>query len=171
MRIIFNSHCNQYNGYITINPQWVFTIPNSWFCTLIVGFMKTNEKIRVLREERNWSQEEMANKLQMSTNGYAKLERGESRLYIPKLEQIADVFDIDILELMSVGEKNLVLFQESGNNHCINIIGNTEKELALEISQLKLNLAHKEEVIQYKNEIIELQKRELETLRNILSKK
>lgn len=71
--------------------------------------MKINEKIRLLREERHWSQEEMANKLQMSTNGYAKLERGESRLYIPKLEQIADVFDVDVLELMSVGERKCSL--------------------------------------------------------------
>lgn len=158
------------HAYNTINSWLVFTIPNSWFKILIVGFMKTNEKIRVLREERNWSQEDMANKLQMSTNGYAKLERGESRLYIPKLEQIAEVFDIDILELMSVGEKNVVLFQESGNNHCVNIIGHSEKDLILEISQLKLNLSHKEEIIQYKDQIIELQKQELETLRAILSK-
>ncbi|WP_231924856.1 MULTISPECIES: helix-turn-helix domain-containing protein [Gallibacterium] len=35
--------------------------------------MKVNEKIRSLRESRNWSQEEMANKLGMSTNGYSKI--------------------------------------------------------------------------------------------------
>lgn len=72
---------------------------------------------------------------------------------------------------MSVGEKNLIFFQESGNNHCVNIIGGTEKELTLEISQLKLNLSHKEEIIQYKNEIIELQKQEIANLKEIISYK
>lgn len=156
--------------YNSTNEQLVFTIPVSWEHTILVGYMKINEKIRFLREERHWSQEEMANKLQMSTNGYAKLERGESRLYIPKLEQIADVFDVDILELMSIGEKNIVLFQESGNNNCVNIIGNAEKDLAIELANLKLNLIHKDEIIQYKDQIIELQKQELEMLRSLLKK-
>ncbi|RKW38442.1 MAG: XRE family transcriptional regulator, partial [Moraxella sp.] len=34
--------------------------------------------IKELREERNWSQEQMAERLGMSKNGYAKIERGES---------------------------------------------------------------------------------------------
>ena len=40
--------------------------------------MKINEKIKLLREGKHWSQEEMAQKLNMSKNGYAKIERGET---------------------------------------------------------------------------------------------
>jgi transcriptional regulator with XRE-family HTH domain len=47
--------------------------------------MKVHEKIRNLREAKNWSQEEMAAKLNMSVNGYSKIERGETKAYIPKL--------------------------------------------------------------------------------------
>ena len=61
--------------------------------------MKVNEKIKFLRESKHLSQEEMANKLGMSTNGYAKIERGETRLNIPKLEQIVNILDMDIIEL------------------------------------------------------------------------
>lgn len=43
-----------------------------------VGFMNINEKIKRLREGKHWSQEEMAQKLNMSKNGYAKIERGET---------------------------------------------------------------------------------------------
>ena len=54
--------------------------------------MSVNEKIRKIREAKDWSQEQMAEKLDMSLNGYAKIERGESKIYLDKLEQIAQVF-------------------------------------------------------------------------------
>ena len=38
--------------------------------------MKTYEKIRLMREMNQWSQEDVADKLNLSTNGYAKIERG-----------------------------------------------------------------------------------------------
>ena len=41
--------------------------------------MNINEKIRMLRELNQWSQEEMAERLGMSHNGYAKIERGKLR--------------------------------------------------------------------------------------------
>lgn len=47
--------------------------------------MKVNDKIRLVRETKDWSQEEMANKLNMSVSGYAKLERGKTRLNIPQI--------------------------------------------------------------------------------------
>ena len=35
--------------------------------------MEIHDKIRVMREINQWTQEEMAEKLEMSSNGYAKL--------------------------------------------------------------------------------------------------
>lgn len=131
--------------------------------------MKTNDKIRMLREERNWTQEDMANKLQMSINGYAKLERGESRLYIPKLEQIAEVFDIDILELMSFGERHFIYYSQESHNSNLNIIGSSQ-ELNLEIAQLKQQVELQKEIIQSKNDLIEAQNRELELFRAMFEK-
>ena len=43
--------------------------------------METYEKIRLARELNQWSQEEMAEKLEMSPSGYARIERGEVRLW------------------------------------------------------------------------------------------
>ena len=62
--------------------------------------MKTYEIIRNLREERDWSQKEMAEKLHMSVNGYAKIERGENSVNIFRLEQIAAILEVDIHELL-----------------------------------------------------------------------
>lgn len=47
----------------------------------------------------------MAEKLNMSLNGYAKIEGGEAKLYLDKLEQIAQILDIDVVELIQSGEK------------------------------------------------------------------
>ncbi len=129
--------------------------------------MKVNEKIRFLRENQNWSQEEMANKLNMSTNGYSKIERGETRLTINKLEQISEVFGVDILELLSLGESNVVLFQDSDNNFNNSII-NSSQELASEIKQLRQTVSHKDEIINQKDALLESLQRENALLRNQL---
>ena len=44
--------------------------------------MEIHDKIRIMREINQWSQEEMAEKLEMSTTGYAKIERGQSNINI-----------------------------------------------------------------------------------------
>ncbi|WP_052121777.1 MULTISPECIES: hypothetical protein [Gallibacterium] len=85
------------------------------------------------------------------------------------MEQIADVFDIDVLELMSVGEKNIVMYHQESDNQSLNIICNSE-ELAQQIEYLKLQLDHKNELIKAKDEIIEMQRRENALLREALEK-
>lgn len=111
----------------------------------------------------------MADRLGMSTNGYAKIERGETRLTIPKLEQIVEVFDTDILELISLGENKVVYIQDS-DNHSINIINPTSQDLASEIIQLKQTISHQQEMLSAKNELIALQKSQLETLQKMVEK-
>ncbi|MGY4674694.1 helix-turn-helix domain-containing protein [Ursidibacter arcticus] len=125
--------------------------------------MSVNEKIRMVREMNQWSQEEMAEKMNMSTNGYAKIERGETKLNLHKLEQIAHIFNIDVLELMNTDGKGvLFLMNEQANN--TNYYGNNEN-LTAEIDKLKLIISHKDEIVAQKNaeilalkEIIELLK-------------
>ncbi len=115
-----------------------------------------------MREARNWSQEEMATKLNMSTNGYAKIERGETKASIPKLEQISEILEMELMELLSFGEKQvLCLIGENNSNNGCNIIGSS-KELAVEIQNLQLAISHKDEVIEY-------QKREIAYLQDMLA--
>jgi len=122
--------------------------------------MKIQEKIRLMREAHQWSQEEMAMKLNMSTNGYAKIERGETKAYIPKLEQIAETLGMDFMELMSFGEKQVLCLIGENNNGC-SIIGSSQ-ELAAEIQNLKAAVSHKEEIIEH-------QKREIAYLQELLA--
>ena len=108
--------------------------------------MKVHEKIRFIRESKNWSQEEMAEKLKMSVNGYAKIERGETKAYNPKLEQIAKELDVDLTELMPMSDRHICLLGVNTNsNH--NVIIGASMELAFEIQKLQLINAHKDETI------------------------
>ncbi len=120
--------------------------------------MKIHEKIRSMRESKNLSQEEMAEKLNMSVNGYSKIERGETNSHIPKLEQIAKVFDVHLFELMA-NDRNVYLISDNGNNWC-NVIGSSA-EIAFEIQKLQMTVSHKDEVIDF-------QKREIGRLEEII---
>ena len=117
-----------------------------------------NEKIRVLREMHNWSQEEMAERVHMSKNGYAKIERGETKPNLDRLTQIAHVFGMDLIELININDKGLIcLFSENNNGtHYGNFYQGSEI-LAAENEKLQLIIRHKEELLAQKdNEIAAL---------------
>lgn len=129
--------------------------------------MKINEKIKKLREDHQWTQEEMAQKLSMTTKGYAKIERGETISNLPRFEQIAKVFNMDICELLSYGEEGKIYINNTDNNLSNSFIslGNGNEDT----DKLKLIISHKDELLAHKIEIIENQKRELELLREMLN--
>ena len=135
--------------------------------------MKINEKIRQLREQHQLSQENMADKLGMSVTGYAKIERGEVRSNLPRLEQISEVFDMDICELLSYGESEKVYFNNSvtestnsnNSNNLLFAVCNDNLEKA--IQQLQLIISHKDELLAQKDKIILGLEREIALLRNM----
>lgn len=132
--------------------------------------MKINEKIRQLREQHQLSQENMADKLGMSVTGYAKIGRGEVRSNLPRLEQISEVFDMDICELLSYGESEKVYFNNSvtestNSNNFLFAVGNDNLEKA--IQQLQLIISHKDELLAQKDKIILGLEREIALLRNM----
>ena len=127
--------------------------------------MSVNDKIRTIRETRNWSQEDMAEKMNMSKNGYAKIERGETKLNLHKLEQIANIFNIDVLELIKNDDKNVVFFM---NDHNTNYYGSNEN-LTSEIDLLKLTISHKDELLKQRDLVIEQKDSEISALKEIIS--
>ena len=120
--------------------------------------MKVHEKIRFMRQSKNWSQDEMAEKLAMSVNGYAKIEQGKTDASFSKLEQIAEIFDMDIVELLTLGEKNVICLIGDNSVNISQIMG-SPKELAFEIQKLQLMLEHKNELLAQKDsQIAKLEK-------------
>lgn len=134
--------------------------------------MEVHEKIRVLREINQWSQEDMAEKLSMSVAGYAKIERGKSSLNLEKLRKIADIFNIDITELIATQDK--AFFFSIGDNtkyaNNYSYIASDEK-LLLENEKYRLLLEAKNELLTQKDEEILALKQVIELLKKQISEK
>lgn len=124
--------------------------------------MEIHDKIRVMREINQWSQEEMAEKLEMSTTGYAKIERGQSNINIEKLKQIAQIFNIDMVDLITAHDKSF-FFSIGDYNHNTNShnIGYDEK-LVLENEKYKALLEAKDSEIIALKQVVELLKKQIE---------
>lgn len=122
--------------------------------------MNVNDKIRMVRETKNWSQEDMAVKLNMSTNGYTKIERGETSLNLVKLEKIAAIFGMDVIELMSVSDKSVVCLISENSSYSSNYYG-ASSELRAELEKYQLMVAQKDELLRAKE-------REIATLQSLV---
>ena len=125
--------------------------------------MEVHDKIRVMREINQWSQEEMAEKLSMSPNGYAKIERGQSSINLDKLQQIANVFNIDMGELITSQDKSFFfsIGDHSNNNSYFgvsNMLAAENEKLNSLLEMKDTLLAQKDDEIKALKEIIELLK-------------
>lgn len=143
--------------------------------------MQLNDKLRTLRELNDFSQEDMADKLQMSTNGYAKIERGERRLDIPKLEQIVAIFGMDLMEFINFDvnravnliheNKQSIIYQINKNSQQNTYFG--AEDLQHEIDKLNLIISHKDELLTQKehelNQVIEQKQREIDLLQELVN--
>lgn len=129
--------------------------------------MSVNEKIRKFREAKDWLQEQMAEKLNMSLDGYAKIERGESKIYLDKLEQIAQVFDIDVIELMQSDGKNICFQIESPLGSVYQ--GGGETQLLIEIERLKLALSHANEKEELLKKLLEQKDNAIQELKDLIN--
>lgn len=117
--------------------------------------METHDKIRAMREINQWTQEEMAEKLEMSANGYSKIERGVSSLNLEKLEQIANIFNIEAGELLTNDKPFFCIVGDNTNNNSSNYIGTEDTE--------KLQL-----IIEHKDELLAKQQDEITALKEII---
>lgn len=113
-----------------------------------------------MREKNKLSQEEVAEKLNMSPSGYAKIERGETKLYLEKLEQIAQVFNIDMTDL--INNKN-ICFLINENSQSSSNYYNSDDTLIIENEKLKISLSFQEKIIEQQKSEIALLK-EMNTL-------
>lgn len=62
------------------------------------------ERIRKLRKERGWSQEELGEKADLHHTYVGAVERGEKNASIDTLEKIATAFNIEILDLFAFAQ-------------------------------------------------------------------
>lgn len=122
--------------------------------------METHKKIKFIRMFKGWSQEKMAEKLQMALNGYAKIESGKVDINLSRLQQIADTLEVELTQLIGLNEKSIFNFIE--NNSTINqqTDDNIDQSKCMhELEKAQLIIMQKDSEIRYLNEIIELMKK------------
>ena len=113
--------------------------------------MSIPQNLQKLRKNHELSQEKMAEMLNMSKNGYGKLERGESRITIEHLQQIAQVFNVDVADLLKEDRDFTLLLGDNHGNYTNKYYDNTQ-----EIEKLTMMIAHKDELLVQKDKEIAL---------------
>lgn len=57
------------------------------------------QRLQIIRLENNLTQEQMGEKLSLSTSAYCKIEYGETDLTLTRLSKIAEILNIPVVEL------------------------------------------------------------------------
>ncbi|HTM98014.1 MAG TPA: helix-turn-helix transcriptional regulator [Pedobacter sp.] len=104
------------------------------------------KNIRTLRQRNGWSQGEVAKRLEISIPAFSKIETGITDVNISRLDQIAALFEVSTIDLIS----------KEGEHH--------QSENTAEINMLREKIASKEE------EIINLQKKVIDLYEELRKK-
>lgn len=130
--------------------------------------MSIHQSIRLARESKGISQEVMASELNMSCSGYAKIERGVTKLQFDRLQKIAQVLNIDVIELINLSDKGLVIMANDNKADNSSTIlssyyqgSGTDKDL----EKLSLIITHQQEMMKQKDMEIEALKQIIELLK------
>jgi transcriptional regulator with XRE-family HTH domain len=123
--------------------------------------MSVNEKIRLIRESKGLTQEDVAKKLDISVNSYGDIERGNTNLKLNRLEQIAKILEISLPELIDTNDKGILNINFKNKQRDVYFGSSTELEKQQLIIELKdKELAMKDRENENLKEIIALLKRE-----------
>ncbi|OJW15973.1 MULTISPECIES: helix-turn-helix transcriptional regulator [unclassified Mucilaginibacter] len=110
--------------------------------------MKTlGKKIRLLRHQKGWSQEEVAKRLDISIPAFSKIETGITDINLSRLEQIAVLFEMSVVQLLTYNESE------------------QDQKMASELESVNKKLMDRE------TEVIDLQKKVIELFEELRLKK
>ncbi|MBK0381624.1 helix-turn-helix transcriptional regulator [Pedobacter sp. SD-b] len=62
------------------------------------------KKIRLLRHQKGWSQEDVARQLDISIPAFSKIETGITDINISRLEQISALFNLSVVQLLTYND-------------------------------------------------------------------
>ena len=120
--------------------------------------MKTQDKIRAIRTQQKISQEQMAERLDLTPQAYSKIESGKTKLSLDRIQRIAQILNIDVTELIHNNDNGVFLLinenctNENLNNGAIIYHGNqqsiNEQELKHDNEKMQIIITHKDEIIE-----------------------
>ncbi len=104
------------------------------------------ECIKSLRRQHGWSQLDVASRLGISVPAFSKIETGVTDVNLSRLEQIANIYEVSVVQLLTVGSEQ------------------AESELS-HLNVMQQNLTDRE------TEVAELQRKVIDLYEELLNKK
>jgi transcriptional regulator with XRE-family HTH domain len=97
------------------------------------------QKVKKLRELRNFTQNYMAQEMGVTQSAYSKMELGESEITYSKLQRISEILGIGVEEIAAFNEQMIfnVMHNQTGNGFVVNK-GTTDHERKLYEDQIQL---------------------------------
>ena len=95
-------------------------------------------QIKAIREKKGFSQELMAEKMQISQSAYARFELSKTKIDLKRLESFASVLNMDIVDVLTFPERYINV-RDIGKE-----LGNTTPEV---IVQIKVKENKKKEIL------------------------
>lgn len=97
------------------------------------------KKIRLLRHQKGWSQEDVAKQLDISIPAFSKIETGITDINLSRLEQISKLYEMSVVQLLTFNDTE------------------QEQKSASEIESMQKKLVEREaELIDLQKKVIEL---------------
>ncbi|MBS9779212.1 MAG: helix-turn-helix transcriptional regulator [Moraxellaceae bacterium] len=128
--------------------------------------MKANEKLKQLRELNNWSQEYVSEKINITPSSYAKIERGETGLTLERLQQFAEIYNVEVSEIV---EPNKGSFYQVNENSSCNIYNQSNiNHTTKEVEKLQLTIQHKDELLKQQEKMLADKEREINMLNEFI---
>ncbi len=125
--------------------------------------MELPEKLKTIRKLRNLTQQTVADKLGISTQSYAKIERGETDVNLSRLQQIAQLMGIELSQLFCLDEKNVFNFTASHFTQSQNV-----NSLSTEQTEYKPELEKAHLMVEQQQKEIDYLKQQVSDLREII---
>ncbi len=102
--------------------------------------MKIGNKIKKIRELKNYTQEYMADRLGINQSGYSRIENDTSDITLSQIDKLSEIFNMKVEDLINFDEK-FVFNNSSFNTFFGNYYNNmNEKEKELYQKELELHL-------------------------------
>lgn len=118
------------------------------------------QRLQLLRLEKNLTQEQMGEQLNLSTSAYCKIEYGETDLTLTRLKKIAEIVKMSATELFYKIDGDT-----TNLNSCNGIIGYTQHNENCNLG----NVDDLRELIKANNKIINMLEKRIEILETRLS--
>jgi transcriptional regulator with XRE-family HTH domain len=106
------------------------------------------KSIRILRHQHGWSQEDIASRLGISIPAFSKIETGVTDVNLSRLEQIANIYEVSVVQLLTVDNEQA----EPAPSH-LNVIQKKLTDRETEIAGLQRKVIELYEELRNKSSI------------------